>query len=105
MKLLTLGALILAASTASAYATPAIRMMPAEQVADAPDQPDNQSTGNQAAPAQKESPSKKLSQTNGVIHPPATHDRSVVKPPGNTTGEAVIPPPGTPGGDQTVQPK
>jgi hypothetical protein len=104
MKLLTLGALILAATTASAYATPALRILPAEQVADAPDQPDDQNS-NQTAPGTRESPSKKLSQTNGVIHPPPTHDRSVVKPPGITTGEAVIAPPGTPGGDQSVQPK
>lgn len=104
MKVLTLTALVLAATASTAYATAPVRMILAEQVADAPDQPDNQNT-TQAAPAQKESPSKKLSQSNGVIHPPPTHDEGVVKPPADTSGKAVIPPPGTPGGDQTVQPK
>ena len=50
------------------------------------------------------SPSEKLSQSKGVIHPPPTHDPSVATPPGNSAGK-VIPPPGTPGGDQNVQPK
>jgi hypothetical protein len=105
MKLLTLGALILAATTISAYAAPPVRVMLVEQIADAPDQPNNQATGNQTGPSTKASPSAKLSQSNGVINPPPTHDRGVVKPPPDTSGKAVIPPPGTPGGDQTVQPK
>jgi len=46
-------------------------------------------------------------QSNGVIHPPVTGDRGVVKPP-ETTGAMpmpVIPPPGSPGGSPDVQPK
>lgn len=87
----------------SAYAAPPIRLMMAEQVADAPTDRDTQ-TGNSAT-TPNESPSKRLSQSKGVIHPPPTGDHSVVKPPKDTTGAAVIAPPGTPGGDQSVQPK
>jgi hypothetical protein len=43
----------------------------------------------------------------GVIRPPVTGDRGVVKPPDNAGAMPmpVIPPPGSPGGDQNVQPK
>ncbi len=48
--------------------------------------------------------SKTLSESGGVITPPATGDSGVKMPPakGNTP---VIPPPGTPGGNPEVQPK
>jgi hypothetical protein len=44
---------------------------------------------------------------NGVIKPPDTGDRAVVRPPDSTQSMPmpVIPPPGTPGNDQNVQPK
>lgn len=44
---------------------------------------------------------------NGVIKPPVTGDRGVVKPPDTTQSMPmpVIPPPGTPGNNQNVQPK
>jgi hypothetical protein len=75
----------------------------ADQVANGDATSDQSDSGNRA---QKESPSKKLSQSKGVIHPPPTHDHSVVTPPTTeTTNKAVIAPPGTPGGDQNVQPK
>ena len=45
-------------------------------------------------------------QSNGVIKPPQTGDRSVLAPPDQGTASMpVIPPPGTPGGDPTVKPK
>lgn len=100
---LTLVTVAFMAGSAYAVAAPPVRLMMAEQVADAPNQQDEQ--GGTKATGQTESPSKKLSQSKGVIHPPPTGDHTAVKPPPNTTGESVIAPPGTPGGDQTVQPK
>lgn len=90
--------------TAPATAAPQLsRFIVADQVADAPTNPDR--SGDQAAP-KPESPSNKLSQSKGVIHPPPTGDHAVITPPPTEkTNKAVIPPPGTPGGDQTVQPK
>ncbi len=103
MRYGSLAVLALVLIAGSAYAAPPVRVMMAEQVADAPDDRDTQ-TGNDAA-GQTESPSKKLSQTNGVIHPPPTGDHTAVKPPPDTPSGSVIPPPGSPGGDQSVQPK
>ncbi len=90
MKLLSLALVTVAVMAGSAYAdaAPPIRLMLAEQVADAPSQQDDQGAAT-GATGQTESPSKKLSQSKGVIHPPPTDDHSVVKPPPNTTGEAV----------------
>ena len=66
---------------------------------------DEQSNPDQVPPT-AESPSKKLSESKGVIQPPPTGDHSVVTPPPTeSTNKAVIAPPGTPGGDQSVQPK
>ena len=45
-------------------------------------------------------------QSNGVITPPQTGDRSVLPPPDmGTASTPVIPPPGTPGGDPNVKPQ
>jgi len=45
-------------------------------------------------------------QSNGVIKPPQTGDRSVLAPPDmGTASTPVIPPPGTPGGDLNVKPQ
>jgi len=45
-------------------------------------------------------------QSNGVIKPPQTGDRSVLAPPDmGTASTPVIPPPGTPGGDPNVKPQ
>ncbi len=45
-------------------------------------------------------------QSNGVIKPPHTGDRSVLPPPDKGTASTpVIPPPGTPGGDPNVKPQ
>lgn len=105
MKSVSFALLTAALMAGFAHAAPPVRLMIAEQVADAPSQQDEQSIDKNAT-GQKVSPSKKLSQSKGVIHPPPTGDHSVVKPPpAATKGGAVIPPPGTPGGDQTVQPK
>ena len=51
--------------------------------------------------------SRELSQSGGVIHPPASGDRGMVtSPPNRGAGRTpVIPPPGTPGGNPMVQPK
>jgi hypothetical protein len=103
MRSVSLVLVSVALMVGTAHAAPPVRLMMAEQVADAPTDQDTQ-TGNSAT-TPNESPSKKLSQTKGVIHPPPTGDHSVVKPPKDTTGAAVIAPPGTPGGDQSVQPK
>jgi hypothetical protein len=91
--------------TAPATAAPALgKFIVADQVADAPTAPDR--SGDRNAPAPNESPSTKLSQSKGVIHPPPTGDHAVITPPPTEkTNKAVIAPPGTPGGDQTVQPK
>jgi hypothetical protein len=45
--------------------------------------------------------------SHGVIRPPVTGDRGVVKPPDATQSMPmpVIPPPGSPGGSQSVRPK
>jgi len=106
VKNLSLAILIvtLATGAATAIAAPQLgRFMVADQL-NSPAPPDGTDSGNTAAPGQ--SPSKKLSESNGVIRPPPTGDHSVVMPPPTeTTNKAVIAPPGTPGGDQTVQPK
>ena len=102
MRYGSLALVIVGLMAGSAYAAAPVRLMLAEQVADTPSQQDEQ-TGKSDA-GKTESPSKKLSQSKGVIHPPPTGDHSVMKPP-DTAGEAVIPPPRTPGGDQNVQPK
>jgi hypothetical protein len=90
--------------TAEATAAPQLgQFIVVDQVANGDAASDPSDSDNSA---QKESPSKKLSQSKGVIHPPPTHDQSVVMPPPTeTSSKAVIPPPGTPGGDQNVQPK
>jgi len=49
--------------------------------------------------------SNKLSQSNGVICPPATADPGMQVEPPQGGALKVLPPPGTPGGDQSVQPK
>ena len=51
-------------------------------------------------------PGHDLSHSGGVLVPPPSADRGVVKPPREGTGSMpVIPPPGTPGGNPNVQPK
>jgi hypothetical protein len=89
--------------TAEATAAPQLGgFILADQVANTP--PNQADEQNAAKP--NESPSKKLSDSKGVIHPPRTGDHSVVTPPPTeTTNKAVIAPPGTPGGDPNVQPK
>lgn len=53
-----------------------------------------------------EAPGESLSQSQGVIRPPATEDPGVISPPnGGTTPMPEIRPPGTPGGNPNVQPK
>ncbi len=60
-------------------------------------------SGSSAAPG---SLSRELSRSGGVIHPPPTHDRSVVQPPNQGASRTpIIPPPGSPGGNPQVQPK
>ena len=51
-------------------------------------------------------PGEDLSHSGGVLTPPPSADRGVVKPPSEGTGSMpVIPPPGTPGGNPSVKPK
>jgi hypothetical protein len=49
--------------------------------------------------------SDQLSQSNGVICPPAGIDPGISAPPIGGGRTPVIPPPGTPGGDPSIQPK
>jgi hypothetical protein len=102
MALATAAAGAVATGAVTATAAPQLsRFMVADQVKGPPEHPDDSKAGGPAV-----SPSKKLSESKGVIQPPATGDHSVVAPPPTeTTNKAVIAPPGTPGGDQSVQPK
>jgi len=102
--IIALAAGVVATQANSAIAAPRLgRFMVADQL-NSPTTPNRSDSGNTAA--SNASPSKKLSESNGVIRPPPTGDHSVVMPPPTeTTNKAVIAPPGTPGGDQTVQPK
>jgi hypothetical protein len=49
--------------------------------------------------------SDRLSQSKGVICPPAGVDPGISVPPSGGGRTPVIPPPGTPGGDPSIQPK
>jgi hypothetical protein len=49
--------------------------------------------------------SDQLSQSKGVICPPAGIDPGIAVPPIGGGRTPVIPPPGTPGGDPNIQPK
>jgi hypothetical protein len=49
--------------------------------------------------------SDQLSQSKGVICPPAGIDSGISVPPSGGGRTPVIPPPGTPGGDPSIQPK
>ena len=49
--------------------------------------------------------SDQLSQSKGVICPPAGIDPGISVPPSGGGRTPVIPPPGTPGGDPSIQPK
>ena len=49
--------------------------------------------------------SDKLSQSKGIICPPAGVDPEIAVRPPPTGDTKVIPPPGSPGGDTTIQPK
>jgi hypothetical protein len=49
--------------------------------------------------------SDRLSQSKGVICPPAGIDPGISVPPSGGGRTPVIPPPGTPGGDPSIQPK
>jgi hypothetical protein len=49
--------------------------------------------------------SDQLSQSKGVICPPAGIDPDITVPPIGGGRTPVIPPPGTPGGDPSIQPK
>src|SRR5689334_2720961 len=65
-----------------------------------PTMPDN----NQSQQNQGRSLSDRLSQSKGVIHPPAV-DPGMQEKPAQTGTMPVIPPPGTPGGNPKVVPK
>jgi hypothetical protein len=58
----------------------------------------NETTGSRAL-------SDQLSQSKGVICPPAGVDPGISVPPIGGGRTPVIPPPGTPGGDPNIQPK
>jgi hypothetical protein len=57
------------------------------------------------ASSSKQDLSDKLSQSNGVICPPANVDPAMKAPAPDTGKMPVIPPPGSPGGNPSVQPK
>jgi hypothetical protein len=58
----------------------------------------NETTGNRPL-------SEQLSESKGVICPPAGVDPGIAVPPVGGGRTPVIPPPGTPGGDPNLQPK
>ena len=60
--------------------------------------PSNETTGSRTL-------SDQLSQSKGVICPPAGIDPGISVPPSGGGRTPVIPPPGTPGGDPSIQPK
>jgi hypothetical protein len=96
--------LILVAGLAAAQTTP--RNVPPPRP-DAPQQTFPEQRVPVAPNQPPGSPGESLSQSQGVIQPPASHDGGGVIAPPNTekTPMPVIPPPGTPGGNQNVQPK
>jgi hypothetical protein len=49
--------------------------------------------------------SEQLSESKGIICPPAGVDPQIVERPAPTRDNPVIPAPGSPGGDQTVKPR
>ena len=63
------------------------------------------SVGNNAASNESNTLSDQLSQSKGVICPPAGIDPGISVPPSGGGRTPVIPPPGTPGGDPSIQPK
>jgi hypothetical protein len=66
------------------------------------------SVGTNAAPNEttgRSTLSEQLSQSKGVICPPAGIDPGISVPPRGGGRTPVIPPPGTPGGDPSIQPK
>lgn len=70
-----------------------------------PQAPDG-SSGSSTPRSDSGSLSNELNRSGGVLQPPATSDRGVVRPPSAGTQDMpVIPPPGSPGGNQQVQPK
>ena len=70
-----------------------------------PQAPDG-SSGSSTPGSGSGSLSNQLNRSSGVLQPPPTSDRGVVRPPSAGTQDMpVIPPPGSPGGNQQVQPK
>jgi hypothetical protein len=65
---------------------------------DNPRTPGNETTGSRPL-------SDRLSQSKGVICPPAGIDPGIAVPPVSGGRMPVIPPPGTPGGDPSIEPK
>ncbi|MGZ9088347.1 MAG: hypothetical protein ACXW3Q_06415 [Rhodoplanes sp.] len=49
--------------------------------------------------------SRQLSESEGVVCPPAGVDPGMVEQPPSSGTLRVIPPPGSPGGDQSITPK
>lgn len=93
-----IGPLAAAALLCVGIGAAAAQNAPAADGTPAPQQP--------GATAPQGSLSHELNRSNGVIQPPPTGDRGVVKPPNRGASRTpVIPPPGTPGGNPRIEPK
>jgi hypothetical protein len=103
MKIIRLGLLaaaLVAAGSLVAVALPQDPLTPQAEPAPKPCEPPA------SRPNTASNSGEPSCQSNGVIKPPQTGDRSVLAPPDQGTASMpVIPPPGTPGGDPTVKPK
>jgi hypothetical protein len=121
--------MVLACALASAVATPALAQNPQAPLAPAPGTPSGQSNvppptprsdridcppgvDEQRAPSVGQDTtgsgtnlSNQLSESGGVVCPPAGIDPGIVEQPREGGALRVIPPPGSPGGDQSIEPK
>jgi hypothetical protein len=76
-----------------------------EGLAENSNQDCSRSPGQSQSPGRSADLSEQLSQSNGVICPPAGVDPKMATPPRAGDAMPVIPPPGTPGGDPNTVPK
>jgi len=104
-------AVIAASSIAAASAPAALAQSERPGAAPSPIQPPAENTcpPDSSTPRSNETTgsalSDRLSQSKGVICPPAGVDPGITAPPIGGGRMPVIPPPGTPGGDPNIQPK
>jgi hypothetical protein len=104
MRLIGSGLCLLVAGV-TLVAGPARAQAPTAPAPTAPlDSAPGENTPGAKPTAPAENLSKKLNQSNGVIHPKEV-DPGIEKPPPNARDPNVVPPPGTSGGASAPQPK